>query len=264
MVIKRSTFGPHGLLAVFWIAASFLSVAITGGRFYGHHTILYLPSLAFLATVPGAWALLRERMRKIMPTRLLRRSVEVLAVSALLYGVSWPVHAVIVDKRPQYDDMAFPVGSAEEQKYIGAFIKSRTTDNDTIIAWGWQAWPIYHWAERYSPSRIYKEMGILTDVNTNSAWSPSKPLHFIPGPIADEYLADVKKMKPSHVIISKWYQQVTRSDVEPLFEFSALADYLKDNYYVHGMSPNFMILERTDLRSRNGQKQSVLPSGWKR
>ncbi len=250
MLVRRSFFDKYGQIAVIWFIISYASVAVTGGRFYNHHTILYLPSLAMLAAHPKG---LKEIIADILKLRqnLFKFALIGIIVLACVCPLSKVLYDIATGRRHFYIQFPPPVGVSETQKYVGEYIRKNTCEEDTIIAWGWMAWPIYHWSGRYSPSTVYKEMGILTDVNTNTSWTKSSPMHFFPSPVADKYLEDVKKKKPAFIIISNWYPRISDPPNEPLYEFKGLLDYIKQNYKVDKKMFDFIIYKRIGHLSEN-------------
>lgn len=245
MLVWKSFLGYYGKIAFFWFGLSFFSVLITGGRFYPHHAILYVPSLVILAVHPGVLVRISDASR--MRLKKGSRAVLAVGVGALLIGILTAYKNIWNDERSRYDWPA-PIGEPEPQRLIGEYIKANTTPEDTIIAWGWFAWPIYHWAQRRAPSPIYKETGVLTDVNTNTEWTLSRPIHFVPGPLSDQYVKDVKAKRPAFVIISQWFPFISRN--EPLLEFKELLAYLESRYVVLADMKGFRILRRKDHEVR--------------
>jgi hypothetical protein len=245
IVARRRAPGRLAQLALVCFAFSFLGVAATGGRFYPHHTIQYLPALVMLAVAPDAITWVLRWVREHASSSIHRLYVGSLAV-IVAAGVGAQYRAIVVDKRHMYDIPA-PLGRAEPQKVIGEAIRARTTPDDTVIAWGWFAWPIYHWSGRRSPSRIYKEMAFVTDVSTNTFWQKSRPMHFRPGPLADEYIRDVRRKRPSYIVVSDWYQAITGTAVDPLWEFDQLALYMKKHYRREGKYDRYVIYRRKDV-----------------
>ena len=80
-------------------------------------------------------------------------------------------------------------------------------------------------------------MGILTTVSTNTQWTYSKPIHFVPSPVADQYLHDVATKKPAFIIVCNWYPWISRSKTDPLFEFKGLFDFIRENYVLDSRGP---------------------------
>jgi len=242
MLIRRSFLGLYGFFALTWFVVSFFSVVITGGRFYPHHAVLYLPSLVVLAVHPGVVLEIIRSIRKIQE-RWLKSAATAGCLLIVFIGFVLAYQNISQDNRRFYDWPA-PVGKPEPQRIIGELIRKNTKPDDTIIAWGWFAWPVYHWSGRRSPSPVYKEMGILTTVSTNTEWTLSSPIHFVPSQIADQYLRDVKAKRPAFVVISNWYPFISRT--EPLLEFAGLVAFLKEDYIIQGDLQGFRILRRKD------------------
>ena len=77
-------------------------------------------------------------------------------------------------------------------------------------------------------------------------------MHFVDGPYAQRYIADVKKNKPAYIIISDWYEYITKTDVDPMYEFEQLRNYVEANYILRATGPGFELLEHKDRVAQKG------------
>ena len=128
----------------------------------------------------------------------------------------------------------------------GAHIWQRTTDGDTILAWGWTAWRVYYWARRRSPSRVYKPLGSVTTFNTNTAFDPGSGLRFRPGPLADELVEAFDRAPPAYVVYSPSMVDAFGARPEPLEEFTELRRRIEASYVPEAQYGDLRLLRRQD------------------
>jgi hypothetical protein len=122
---------------------------------------------------------------------------------------------------------------------VGTFIRQRTQPTDTIFVWGWSGWPVYYWAQRRSPGRVYKSLGTLTTFNGNTAFNAGGPVAFRPGPAAIEFLADFDRRPPAYVVVASGSRAM-----DPLIDFVALEQRLQRDYTALKRFDDLLILRR--------------------
>jgi 4-amino-4-deoxy-L-arabinose transferase-like glycosyltransferase len=152
---RRSTV----VLLVAWLAANVLGI-VSVGRYYHHQFAQLLPALALLA--PGGVMFLRNRWRRF-PVRLSAYIVFSLIVplSAVLNG------QVYLKPNPSARHIAvYPTDLLTQwqvrSEALGNYIRSHTTETDTIYNIGFQA-ELYFYADRRPASRYAFDHLFITD-----------------------------------------------------------------------------------------------------
>ena len=69
-----------------------------------------------------------------------------------------------------------------EAQRVARVIKQETQADDTIWVWGRWAWPVYYHADRMSPTRYYKVLGVVTNGLTNTWRRSTQKTKFVAGP----------------------------------------------------------------------------------
>lgn len=193
---------PLGPQVILWVM-SVVGCGIGGWRFYIHYLPQCLPALALLAVHPLglSWWQTRGRAGGWL-------KVGVVAVSAVLI-IRIPLGYANIDYR----------GSKNADK-IGAYINERTRPDETIIVWGWAAWATYYYADRRSPSAIFKMLGQVTEYNQNGMFTRSKSTNFKSGPLADRLIADIRRAPPAYIIKTPSFFPGVKRD--PMMHWTAL------------------------------------------
>jgi hypothetical protein len=142
-------------------------------------------------------------------------------------------------------------GALAPQQQVGAFIAARTTPSDTIHCWGWRSWPVYFWANRHAPGRLYKELGAVTEYNRNGLFPVSGTgnggrLGWKPGPAADELLEVYRTRPPAFLVRARpFFPSVTN---DPLDESGELAALIQREYAFVDSIGSLDIYERRPAR----------------
>ncbi len=203
---------PLAPQVIFWVL-SVVGCGIGGLRFYIHYLPQYLPALALLAVHPlglAWWWQTRGRWGQALAA--------VTAVVALALVIRIPLgFAANVDYR----------GSKHADK-AGAYIKARTTPEDTILVWGWAAWSTYYHSERRSPSAIFKVLGQVTEYNQNGMFTRSKSANFIRGPYSERLMADFKRAPPAYIIKTAAFFPGVKRD--PMLQWPAMMRMFRRDY----------------------------------
>lgn len=226
-----------------WLAASILGAGLGGGRYYLHYLVQYAPALALLTASP---ALVRAVERASSPEPDGRgRARTVLALVAAL-SITQLVEIGLGDGH-RYEARARRLtGGSTAAQAAGAHIWQNTTDDDTILAWGWTAWRVYYWSRRRSPSRIYKPLGSVTTFNTNTAFDAGSGLRFRPGPLADELVEAFDRAPPAYVVYSPSMVEAFGARPEPLEEFTELRRRIEASYVPEAQFGDLRLLRRRD------------------
>lgn len=235
-----------GLIA----AAAFCVFSVSAGglggpRYYLHYAIQYLPGLAILAAHPAGILGLSKVAR---PWRLAAGTGFALILGFQLWQTATH-RGVRFDYRPRQNDLGQTAAHL-----AGEHIRNRTQPEDTVHVWGWDAWPVYYWSQRFAPTPMYKELGLVTVVNTNTYWTRSKPMPFKPGCFADMLLAAFKEKPPAYFVYSPYYQRWAGDGVEPLTQFEELTKILKEQYVLEAS------YDTLDLYVRHDRISPVRPS----
>jgi hypothetical protein len=228
-----SPFAPQ---AVFYLL-SIVACGLGGLRFFTHYLVQCLAGIALLAAHPAAWLWLTAPRNLVRPKALyVLTRVHLLGLFGLLAVLvgSIPLgHAVLVDNR----------GAATIAE-AGRYIRERTTPDDTIVVWGWAAWGVHYYADRRSPSRIFKMIGQVTTYNDNSRLSRGRSLEFVPGPLADELVRDVREKRPAFIVRANPFFPWTNRD--PMESFTELRKILRTEYQLVKSFGKTQLYERVD------------------
>jgi hypothetical protein len=217
--VRSSALAPP----VFFLAASLLGYAL-GFRFYVHYLPQCLPAWALLGAHPAAWDWFGARRGARAP---------------LVRAVSWG-HALLTAGLVVLILVRIPSGYGRHRYFdnpgspaverVGAFIQERTAPEDPILVWGWRGWGVYYFADRRSPSPLFKLMGEVTDPNANLAFLGGTEIHFRDGPLARRLLADVRARPPRYFVRSTPFFPGVEQD--PLEEWSEMQRIVADEYEV--------------------------------
>jgi hypothetical protein len=220
-------------------ALGIVACGLGGLRFYAHYLIQCLPALALLGAHPAAWWWLAPRSLPRSKGASLLGRVHLLALLTIL-GVM--LVQIPLRKSAIVDNYGEP--SVEQ---AGAYIRARTEPGDTIVVWGWSGWGVYYFADRRSPSRVFKMVGQVTTYNDNSRLSRGRSLEFVAGPVADQLVADVLEKRPAFFVRAAPFFPGTRRD--PLDDFAALRQVLERDYVSVEVFDKLTLYERRDRRA---------------
>ncbi|MCH9688538.1 MAG: hypothetical protein K0V04_44315 [Deltaproteobacteria bacterium] len=210
---------------VAWLLVSVLGTSLGGMRFFLHYLVQYAPAFGLLAGHP---ALARLGARAMPPVAA--RGARVLASVLAVAGIAQLVE-IGLGKGHRYEAMARRLsGGQTASQAAGAHIRQRSAPDDTIFAWGWTAWRVYYWAQRRSPSRVYRPLGAVTTFNTNTAFDPGRNIEFRDGPLARELIEAFDRHPPRYFVLSPSMVQTFGARPDPLHDFVALRDRLAADY----------------------------------
>ena len=218
------------------VLGAVLGAGLGGARYYLHYLVAYVPALALAAAHPGGLALLaRGQPRRL---RLLLRG-------AVLAALLWELGAALAGQGHRYTAMARHLQDGRTAaQAAGEHIRSRTDPGATIQAWGWTAWPVYFWADRAAPGRIYKPMGLVTTFNRNGAFAQGPPPELRRGPLADELLRTLREHPPAYFVYSPSYVRTFGAERDPLERWPELAEWLAEHYEPDALYGDLLLLRR--------------------
>ena len=225
-----------GWVLALFVLWSWVAGGLGGGRFYAHYAIQYLPALCLLGVHPVLTRSIAGRPPLIRAARTL-----------VLVALAWQLVEVARGKADRYNGVKvrlLPDGRSAPA-VAGEFIAQRTAPTDTIMVWGWTAWPTYFWAQRLAPTRVYKSLGFLTTFNSNTGFSAGGATPFRPGPMADEVLAAFEgPTPPKFFVVSPSFVSTFGNERDPLESFEALGDVLRRDYRPVTQFGDLVLLER--------------------
>lgn len=197
--------GATRFLAVWALAA--LAAAAVGLRFYKGYYLAVLPPLCLLAAAP--WGVLSPALWRRGAVRLVLAPL--VLVLALRAGLA--LHATRVDRARPHDAAT---------RTIGRFLADHTAPTERIWVWGWHLWGAYAYSGRLSASRVYKTLGLLTPVNTDTWRTPAPAATFLAGsPYAQMLLDDLAAQPPAFIVLG---------GTAPRDQFLALRRFLAAQY----------------------------------
>jgi hypothetical protein len=226
---------PSPVPALLFYGASLLGCGIGGRRFFVHYLAQCLPALALLAAHPGAidWLLARRAELGSRVWLVGARLHTALAGGLLLFLLGRiPFHKNAVVDNP---------GSPHVEQ-AGRYVREHSTSDEPLLVWGWAGWGSYYYAERRSPSRIFKVLGQVTEYNDNTAFSRGTSIAFKPGPHADMLLADLRAHPPSFIIRATPFFPGTTGD--PLDEWPELRAMVNRDYKQATRFGHLIVYER--------------------
>lgn len=197
--------GATRALAAWALAA--LAAAAVGLRFYKGYYLAALPPLCLLAAAP--WGALAPG-----PWRRGAARFALAPLLALLVArAGFALHDTRTDRARPHDAGA---------RTIGRFLARNTTPSDRIWVWGWHLWGVYPYSGRLSASRVYKTLGLLTPVNSDTWRTPSPaPVFLADSPHAQLVLDDLAAAPPAFIVLGA---------TAPRDQFVALRRFLAARY----------------------------------
>lgn len=241
---KRAPLG----IAVAFLVVSLIGVSLGGTRFYRHYLIQYLPALAMLVAYPRLWSWLSL----------------VLARSTLRHQALATVVAVAMMPQLLHIVLAQPLGFQVNERQTTAkaaaeYVREFTSPEHTILAWGWDAWPVYYWAERTAPGAVYKELGAVTTLNNNSSFFAGETPRFRDAETAHQLLAELVSDPPQAVVIGGFYGKPTLAQPYPgpLEEFAALREFLDQNYRRDRLFGDLLVLRLNQFAQADADEAPI-------
>jgi hypothetical protein len=205
-----------GFVPWVFLAASLLGVTMTL-RFFTHDNAQLWPALAVLALRPtGLLARLFEHLETRGWPKLVRRLpviLGLLAASPGLYERFWL--------------QWYFVNNDHHVAGICRRVEPLLGPKDTVLAWGWQAWSVYEHCHRLAPGPVYKTIGTVTTLNTNTCNRGYGRLELRRGDVTRRFMADLERHPPALILWSTYHQDMGG---DPLDDFAELSAFIEQDY----------------------------------
>ena len=209
--ISRLAFVPW-----LFLLASLIGVSMTL-RFFTHDNAQLWPALAVLTFRPnGLVARLFAHLEKRGRDRLVRVLPAVLGVLAALPGL--------------YERFWLQYYFVQNDHHVAGIchkVAPLLLPNDTVLAWGWQAWSVYEHCQRLAPGPIYKTIGTITTLNTNTCNRGYGRLELRDGDVTKRFMAELERKPPALILWSSYHHEMGG---DPLDDWSALSAFIEQNY----------------------------------
>jgi hypothetical protein len=119
---------------------------------------------------------------------------------------------------------------------------------DTVLAWGWQAWSVYEHCHRLAPGPIYKTIGTVTTVNTNTCNRGYGRLELRRGEVTRRFMSQLEHHPPGLILWSTYHQEMGG---DPLDDFAELTAFIERDYVMVASEKQLIAyLRRDHLESR--------------
>ncbi|MFN3197634.1 MAG: ArnT family glycosyltransferase [Bradymonadia bacterium] len=209
------TFRGVLLTAHFWM--SFVGIAL-GFRFFKSYYLQLLPAAVWIAAHPEG-ALVRwmrpELWRGSRGFKLGQGALALVMLVALI-----PAGMGDIEELGKIRKWRTRPRDGEAQR-VARVIKKETKADDTIWVWGRWAWPVYYHADRMSPTRYYKVLGVVTNGLTNTWRRSTQKTKFVAVGPHQEIVDELAAARPAFIVTSN------NEDYSGWKAFRAL---LKDEY----------------------------------
>jgi hypothetical protein len=200
----------------FFLFASLLGVTMTL-RFFTHDNAQLWPALAVLAFRPtGLLARLFEHLEAQGRDKLVRRLPVILGLLAALPGL--------------YERFWLHWYFVNNDHHVAAIcrrLEPLLEPNDSVLAWGWQAWSVYEHCHRLAPGRMYKTIGTVTTLNTNTCNRGYGRLELRGGDVTKRFMADLQQHPPALILWSTYHQEMGG---DPLDDWAELSAFIEQGY----------------------------------
>ncbi|MDF3065285.1 MAG: hypothetical protein K0R38_886 [Polyangiaceae bacterium] len=120
--------------------------------------------------------------------------------------------------------------------------------DDTVLAWGWQAWSVYEHCHRPAPGPVYKTIGTVTTLNTNTCNRGYGRLELRQGEVTRRFMAELERRPPGLILWSTYHHDMGG---DPLDEWAELSAFLEQGYTMVASEKQLIAYLRKDrLESR--------------
>jgi hypothetical protein len=120
--------------------------------------------------------------------------------------------------------------------------------DDAVLAWGWQAWSVYEHCHRLAPGPVYKTIGTVTTLNTNTCNRGYGRLELRPGDVTKKFMAELERHPPGLILWSTYHHDMGG---DPLDDWAELSAFLEQEYTMVAAEPQLIAYLRKDrLESR--------------
>lgn len=186
-----------------------------GFRFFKGYYLQILPSLLWLGVYPHGWRKLSGLGSRYTAKKILRNYIFLSILLGMI--VCWPIalnqshshfkRTLKMRSGPLYlpttqiHKISHYINTMESQSSL----KQHKIAANTMWVWGRWAWPAYFYTQSTSPTRYFKNLGVLTTQLSNT-WNPkrvSKPTRFDPHSPWPEAIAELHSKPPQWIIIAR-------------------------------------------------------------
>jgi len=226
-----------GFVPWVFLAVSLLGVTMTL-RFFTHDNAQLWPALAVLAFRPaGLWGRLFGFFEARGRDTLLRALPVVLGLLTALPGL-----------HERFWLQWYFVSNDHKVAGMCRRLEPLLKPDDTVLAWGWQAWSVYEHCHRLAPNRVYKTIGTITTLNTNTCNRGYGRLELRKGTVTSDFMAELERHPPALVLWSTYHHDMGG---DPLDDWGQLSAFLEQEYTMVAAQPQLIAyLRKERLESR--------------
>jgi hypothetical protein len=226
-----------GFVPWVFLGASLLGVIMTL-RFFTHDNAQLWPALAVLAFRPtGLMARLFARFEATGRVKLLRALPVILGLLTAAPGL-----------HERFWLQWYFVSNDHKVADICRRLEPMLRPDDTVLAWGWQAWSVYEHCHRLAPSPVYKTIGTITTVNTNTCNRGYGRLQLRKGDVTARFMSDLRRHPPGLILWSTYHHDMGG---DPLDDWAELSAFLEQEYTMVAAAPQLIAyLRKERLESR--------------
>lgn len=225
--------GPRlGFVPWLFLLASLVGISMTL-RFFTHDNAQLWPALAVVALRPtGLLARLFAELSARGRVKLVRRLPVVLGLAAALPGL-----------QERFWLHWYFVGNDHNVAGICRRLEPRLAAGDSVLAWGWHAWGVYEHCHRFAPGPVYKTIGTVTTLNTNTCNRGYGRMHLREDETTRRFMADLERNPPGLILWSTYHHDMGG---DPLDEWAQLSAFLEQNYVMAASEPQLIAYLRKD------------------
>ena len=223
---------PTALVPWVFLVCSLLGVSMTL-RFFTHDNAQLWPALAVLALRPnGLLGRLFDALEAREFPRLLRRLPLLLGLIAALPGL-WQ----------RFWLHWYFVNNDHNVAGICRRFAPQIGTTDTVLAWGWHAWSVYEHCHRLAPGPVYKTIGTVTTLNTNTCNRGYGRLKLREGEVTKRFMSDLERRPPALILWSTYHYDMGG---DPLDDWSELSTFLEQRYTMVRVEKQLIAYLRND------------------
>lgn len=217
--------------------ASIIGVTMTL-RFFTHDNAQLWPALAVLAFRPGG---------------LLARGVSALELCGYPRLVrAAPVLVGMVAALPSFLERfwlhTYFVNNDHQVAGICQRFEPILEEQDSVLAWGWQAWSVYEHCGRFAPGPVYKTIGVVTTLNTNTCNRGYGRMVLREAAVTERFMAQLRARPPGLILWSTYHRDMGG---DPLDDFNELETFLDQHYTIASAQSQLIAYVRSErLESR--------------
>lgn len=214
----RISWGAWRLSFVPWLflLASLIGVSMTL-RFFTHDNAQLWPALAVLAFRPSG------ALARLFVFLELRGFTKLLAALPVTLGLLAALPGLFERFWLQY----YFVSNDHHVAGICRKVEPLLRADDTVLAWGWQAWSVYEHCHRLAPGPVYKTIGTITTLNTNTCNRGYGRLELRADDITAPFMAELERKPPGLILWSTYHHDMGG---DPLDDWAALGAFIEQQY----------------------------------